>query len=68
MGDLVNLRLARKRRDREAAAAGAEQNRISFGRGKAERRLSEAEKALADRSHAAHRRSPDDALDDPDRG
>lgn len=61
MGDVVNLRRARKARDRASAEAQAEQNRIAFGRTKAERKLTEAEKALAERRLEGHRLS-----DDPD--
>jgi hypothetical protein len=61
MAEIVNLRRARKARDRASAEAQAEQNRIAFGRTKAERKLSEAEKALAERRLEGHRLS-----DDPD--
>ncbi len=37
MGDLINLRQARKRRERDRAAATAQENRIRFGRTNAER-------------------------------
>lgn len=59
MGDVVNLRRARKARDRASAEAKAEQNRIEFGRTKAERKLTEAEKTLAERRLEGHR-LPDD--------
>jgi hypothetical protein len=61
VGDVVNLRRARKARDRASAEAQAEQNRIAFGRTKAERKLTEAEKTLAERHLEGHRLS-----DDPD--
>ncbi|MBR3190240.1 DUF4169 family protein [Bosea sp. (in: a-proteobacteria)] len=61
MAEIVNLRRARKARDRASAEAQAEQNRIAFGRTKAERKLTEAEKALAERRLEGHRLS-----DDPD--
>lgn len=61
MGDVVNLRRARKARDRASAEAQAAQNRIDFGRTKAERKLTEAEKTLAERRLEGHRLS-----DDPD--
>lgn len=61
MGDIVNLRRARKARERADAEALAEQNRIAFGRTKAERKQAEAEKALAERRLEGHRLS-----DDPD--
>jgi hypothetical protein len=61
MGDVVNLRRARKARDRATAEAQAAQNRIEFGRTKAERKLAEAEKTLAERHLEGHR-----LTDDPD--
>lgn len=43
MGDVINLRQARKRRDKTAASRLAEQNRAKFGRTKAERQAQQAE-------------------------
>jgi hypothetical protein len=37
MGELVNLRQARKARDRKLRATEADANRVAFGRTKAER-------------------------------
>ncbi|MBW4330147.1 DUF4169 family protein [Stakelama sp. CBK3Z-3] len=45
MGEVVNLRTARKQRARAAKAATAETNRAAFGRTKAERARDETEKA-----------------------
>lgn len=59
MAEIVNLRRARKARDRASAEAQAGQNRIAFGRTKAERKLTEAEKTLAERRLEGHR-LPDD--------
>ena len=42
-GDVVNLRTARKRKERKDRETKAEQNRISFGRTKAERQRTDAE-------------------------
>jgi hypothetical protein len=42
MGDLLSLKLHRKRKARAEKEAGAEQNRISFGRSKQERDVTEA--------------------------
>ncbi len=42
MGDLLSLKLHRKRKARAEKEAEAEQNRISFGRSKQERELTEA--------------------------
>ncbi|MCV9935906.1 DUF4169 family protein [Boseaceae bacterium BT-24-1] len=61
MAEIVNLRRARKARDRATAEAQAAQNRIEFGRTKAERTLTEAEKTLAKRRLEGHR-----LTDDPD--
>lgn len=41
-GNVVNLRMARKRKDRAQKEAKAEQNRISFGRTKQEKSLTRA--------------------------
>ena len=59
MGEIVNLRMARKRKAREDAARDAEQNRITFGRSKNERKLTEAERALEAKKLEAHRRETD---------
>ena len=59
MGEIVNLRMARKRKAREDAARNAEQNRITFGRTKHERELTEAERALEAKKLEAHRRETD---------
>lgn len=55
MAEIVNLRRARKQRDRQAAGKQAEQNRISFGRTKAERDLARAERDKATRGLDGHR-------------
>ena len=41
-GNVVNLRMARKRKERAKKEANAEQNRISFGRTKHEKNLTKA--------------------------
>ena len=46
MAEIVNLRRARKAKARSEAEAQAAQNRIEFGRTKAERKLTAAEKTL----------------------
>jgi hypothetical protein len=61
-GRVVNLRQARKRRDREREAAAAAENRIVFGMTKAERRKVEAERAKTERALDSHK------LDHPDGG
>lgn len=55
MAEIINLKRARKQKARQEAEAQAEQNRISFGRSKAERRLSEAERDKASRLLDGHR-------------
>ncbi len=58
MGEIVNLRRFRKARKRLAAAADADQARITFGRGARERQRSEAERELSDARLEGHRREP----------
>ena len=55
MAEIVNLRRARKLKERERQQAEAVQNRAVFGRSKAEKRLVESERALAEASLEAHR-------------
>jgi len=56
MGEIVNLNRFRKRKAKDAEARVADTNRVKFGRTKAEKKLSEAEKALADKSLDGHKR------------
>lgn len=67
-GDVVNLRLARKRRDRLAREAVADRNRFEHGRSKADRDLARARNDKAAREHDASRREPGatDRLTDSD--
>ena len=58
---MVNLRRARKQKAREGRQAAAAENRILFGRSKAEKRLVESERALAEASLDARRLSRPDA-------
>ena len=60
MGDLVNLRRERKRRDREREAAVAAENRVAFGLTKSERRKLEAEREAGERRLDAHRLRSDE--------
>lgn len=55
MGDLVNLRRARKARGRVEAQKKAQENRVAFGRTRAQRELGAAEKTLAERRLEGHR-------------
>ena len=49
MGDVVNLNKARKAKSRADARASAEANRVKFGRTKAEKDASKAQKARAEK-------------------
>jgi len=61
MGDVVNLRQARKRRGREALARASAEMRIAFGMTKTQRRRVETEREKAERSLDSHRlERPDD--------
>jgi hypothetical protein len=55
LAEIVNLRRARKLRERERQQAEAAQNRALFGRSKAEKRLIESERALTEASLDARR-------------
>ncbi len=55
MSEIVNLRRVRKLKKRERQQADAVQNRAVFGRSKAEKRLVESERALAEASLDARR-------------
>ncbi len=59
MADLINLRQAKKARERAGKRAAGEENAARFGRSKAERtrERAEADKARADLD--AHRREPE---------
>ncbi len=62
MGDVVNLRRERKRKQRRREETGAAQNRILFGMTRAERRRLEDERDKAERGLEAHKITrPDDA-------
>lgn len=60
MGEVVNLKRARKAKARAAADADAAANRVAHGRSKAERNQARAEKAAADRKLDGHKRDHDD--------
>lgn len=55
MENVVNLRTARKRRDRRQQAAQATENRAVYGQSKAERRRLEGQELKASRDLDAHR-------------
>lgn len=66
MGEVVNLRMARKRKARAREAQAADENRARFGRSAAARERQRAADEIDNRRHEGHRRSPGDA--DPDGG
>ena len=55
-GEIVNLRRARKARERRKDEAQAQANRTHFGLSKAERQLADKTNALAERRFEGHRR------------
>ncbi len=56
MGEIINLRNARKQLARAAHEKQAEENRAKFGRSKAERSLTESEKQRAIKVLDGHQR------------
>ncbi|WIY54375.1 DUF4169 family protein [Devosia sp. YIM 151766] len=56
MAEIVNLRNFRKQKARAEKAAGAEANRLKFGRSKAEKQNEALEKARADQHIEGHKR------------
>jgi len=60
LAEIVNLRRARKLKERERQQAEAAQRRAVFGRSKAEKRLVEGERALAEASLDARQLAPPD--------
>ena len=60
MTEILNLRRARKQKNRELKEAEAAQNRAVFGRSKAEKRLIDSERALAEAQLDARRLAPPD--------
>ena len=59
MAEIVNLRQARKAKARLQADAVASQNRVSFGRTKAEKSGTATAQAIARSRHEGHRLSHD---------
>jgi hypothetical protein len=55
MAEIVNLRQARKNKARAEQEAKAAQNRVAFGRAKAEQQLAETEQKLNERRIEGHR-------------
>ncbi|PKR49119.1 DUF4169 family protein [Thalassospira povalilytica] len=61
MGDLVNLRQVRKRKQRNEKAKKADENRVLHGRTRHERDLNDARKQSAGKHLDGHRRDDPDA-------
>lgn len=61
MGEVINLRLHRKRKDRAARDAIAAENRAKFGRTKSEKELDRTVTDLETRRLDGHRLSGDDS-------
>jgi hypothetical protein len=70
MAEIINLNRARKARDKAQKAQDAKANRAQFGRGKAEKTLTAAEREAAERrldgAHLAKERRPEGAAGDDD--
>ena len=58
--EVVNLRLARKRKARESSEQVASQRRAAFGRTKAEKELESLKRDIEGRALDGHRRIPAD--------
>jgi hypothetical protein len=56
MAEIINLKNVRKQKARANKEAQASQNRVLFGRTKAEKQKQEAEKALANRRIDGHKK------------
>ena len=56
MADIINLRRARKNKQRDEDAKLADANRLKFGQSKAEKRLQKAEIERAETAFNAHKR------------
>lgn len=67
-GDVVNLRQARKARDRQLREKQAEENRAKFGQAKGERQARKAHDDLAQRRLDSHRLQSGGPDDPPDGG
>jgi hypothetical protein len=59
MGEIINLRLARKARNRTLKDKAAEANRLKFGQGKSDRLMAEKLADQAARKLDGHKRTPD---------
>lgn len=64
MGDVINLRRARKAKSRAAAETKANENRAAHGRSKAEKILTKANEDVATRKLDHHKLSASDNADE----
>jgi hypothetical protein len=60
MNEVVNLRRARKLKQREAAEAKAAANRLTHGQTKAQKKLKQAEQDASERHLDGHKRTPNE--------
>ena len=58
MADILSLSKARKAKDRARKEAAATENRVKFGRTKAEKLADESRKALVEKAIDGHKREP----------
>lgn len=59
MSDIINLRSARKAKNRQKSEVRAEQNRLLHGQTKAAKKLQKASETLANKKLEAHKRESD---------
>lgn len=64
MAEIVNLKRVRKAKQRQSEAAQAAENRMAFGRSKAEKKLSKTAKEAAERLLEGHKRDGQQRDDD----
>jgi len=60
MNRVVNLKRARKLKQREAAESQAAANRLTHGRTKAQKQLTQAERKAAEKTLDGHKRTPNE--------
>ncbi len=65
MGEIVNLRQARKGKARDEAGRAAQENRAKFGQTKSHKAQREQEKKRADTALEGHKRDTRDRSSDP---
>lgn len=65
MGEVVNLRQARKAKARDAAAQTAQENRAKFGQTKAQKSRVSHEQSQAEKALDGHKRDASEGGEDP---